>query len=143
MDLNRTFKRLNNNATTTNKLFLEEKPEREIIPISEKDKLVTFLERNSAILKENLTTNLLAKNLKSNEYAKSASYDLQFPPIWAIGLAIVIGVVFGGLTLALISAFLCYKRQRTRMRTRNINNNNAPTLHAFMPQTIGTNIGGT
>uniref|UniRef100_A0A915DW88 Uncharacterized protein n=1 Tax=Ditylenchus dipsaci TaxID=166011 RepID=A0A915DW88_9BILA len=59
----------------------------------------------------------------------------ELAPVWAVGLAIVVGVVCGGLSLALIGAYLCYRRQRSRMRTAEINTIKAPTLHAFNPQT--------
>ncbi|KAH7730099.1 Protein Y47G6A.32 [Aphelenchoides avenae] len=59
----------------------------------------------------------------------------QLMPVWAAGIAIVLGVVCLGTTLALCSAFLCYRRQKTRMRTAEITTIKAPTLHAFNPTT--------
>lgn len=124
----RTFKKL---ITTSSQpeIFSKQKPEN-VILITDKS-ITSFLERQ----------NIEIKTKKTNESAERSVFGAQFFPIWAIGLAITIGVVFGGLALALISALLCYKRQRTRMRSRNINTINTPTLHAFMPPAVAG--GGT
>jgi hypothetical protein len=55
-------------------------------------------------------------------------------PIWVVGLAIVIAVVCIGVNVVLLSAFCCYKRHKTRMRSENFNLK-PPTLHAFNPTT--------
>ncbi|VDO18470.1 unnamed protein product [Heligmosomoides polygyrus] len=57
-------------------------------------------------------------------------------PVWAVGLAIVIAVVCVGLNLGLLSAYICYRRQRSRKQTSQITVNKGPTLHAYNP-TIG------
>nr|CDJ98239.1 Hypothetical protein CBG11990 [Haemonchus contortus] len=54
-------------------------------------------------------------------------------PIWAVGVAIVIAVVCIGLNLGLLSAYICYRRKRSRKQTAQITINKGPTLHAYNP----------
>jgi len=73
------------------------------------------------------------------------SSDESFPlrpelaPVWAVSLAVVVAIVCVGMNIALLGAYLCYRRQRTRaMRgsdgiNRGVGGIKAPTLHAFNP----------
>ncbi|KAK5973527.1 hypothetical protein GCK32_002355 [Trichostrongylus colubriformis] len=54
-------------------------------------------------------------------------------PLWAVGVAIVIAVVCVGLNLGLLSAYICYRRKRSRKQTAQITINKGPTLHAYNP----------
>ncbi|VDM82785.1 unnamed protein product, partial [Strongylus vulgaris] len=40
--------------------------------------------------------------------------SMALAPVWAVGLAIVIAVVCVGLNLGLLSAYICYRRQKSR-----------------------------
>ncbi|KAI1726929.1 MANEC domain-containing protein [Ditylenchus destructor] len=112
-----------------------------VLPVAAGNEEQTF---NSDQSSESTTTSS-SDSAKHNPFHTNADAEL-LTPVWAIGLAIVIGVVCGGLSLALIGAYLCYRRQRSRMRTTHINNPvglksntpiSGPRLHAFNP-TIGT-----
>ncbi|PAV67308.1 hypothetical protein WR25_15190 [Diploscapter pachys] len=52
-------------------------------------------------------------------------------PYWIIGLAIIIALVCVGLNLGLLSAYICYRRQKSRKQKAHITSIKAPTLHAY------------
>ncbi|KAE9421677.1 hypothetical protein Angca_000116 [Angiostrongylus cantonensis] len=54
-------------------------------------------------------------------------------PVWAVGLGIVIAVTCVGLNLGLLSAYICYRRQRSHKHIAHISANKGPRLHAYNP----------
>ncbi|KAL6731924.1 hypothetical protein Aduo_002742 [Ancylostoma duodenale] len=69
----------------------------------------------------------------TSEKALERSVQHSLAPVWAVGLAIVIAVVCVGLNLGLLSAYICYRRQKSRKQTAQISANKGPTLHAYNP----------
>ncbi|EYC32499.1 hypothetical protein Y032_0003g1615 [Ancylostoma ceylanicum] len=69
----------------------------------------------------------------TSEKASERSVPQSLAPVWAVGLAIVIAVVCVGLNLGLLSAYICYRRQKSRKQTAQISANKGPTLHAYNP----------
>ncbi|KIH66308.1 hypothetical protein ANCDUO_03363 [Ancylostoma duodenale] len=69
----------------------------------------------------------------TSEKASERSVQHSLAPVWAVGLAIVIAVVCVGLNLGLLSAYICYRRQKSRKQTAQISANKGPTLHAYNP----------
>ncbi|KAI6203769.1 hypothetical protein M3Y94_00594800 [Aphelenchoides besseyi] len=67
----------------------------------------------------------------------SASFLAELTPIWVVGIAIVILVVCLGISMTVISIWLCYRRQKAKMRSVPISIK-APALSAFNPPSIQT-----
>ncbi|CAJ0566927.1 unnamed protein product, partial [Mesorhabditis spiculigera] len=65
------------------------------------------------------------------DYDHNEKLSRALQPVWAVGLAIVIAVVCVGLSLGLLSAYICYKRQKNRKQRAEITRPKLPTLHAF------------
>ncbi|KHN87163.1 hypothetical protein Tcan_06606 [Toxocara canis] len=55
----------------------------------------------------------------------------KFTPIWAVGLVIIVAVLCVGLNVGVISAYVCWRKQKARTQKANISTIN--TLHAFNP----------
>ncbi|WKX92092.1 hypothetical protein Q1695_010264 [Nippostrongylus brasiliensis] len=72
-------------------------------------------------------TSTTSTNSSSNAGISAAS----LAPVWAVALAIGIAVLCVGLNLGLLSAYICYRRKRSRKRTAHFTANKGPTLHAY------------
>lgn len=106
-------------------------------------------EKSTAKAEEGKHLSSLIRNGTKNEtrsLLNLKSWNEEFPlkaekvPVWIIGLAIVVILVFLALVITLISMYICYSRQKRRMRSIHIVSNNntlkpLPTLHAFNPTT--------
>ncbi|CAJ0960715.1 unnamed protein product, partial [Mesorhabditis belari] len=65
------------------------------------------------------------------DHDNNAKMTKALQPVWAVGLAIVIAVCCVGLSLGLLSAYICYRRQKNRKQRAEITQPKMPTLHAF------------
>uniref|UniRef100_A0A1I7W7J5 G domain-containing protein n=1 Tax=Heterorhabditis bacteriophora TaxID=37862 RepID=A0A1I7W7J5_HETBA len=74
-----------------------------------------YLNTSSQII---VTTSVDAKNITQRPSERVLTGSLA--PVWAVGLAIVIAVVCVGLNLGLLSAYICYRRQKARKQSANI-----------------------
>lgn len=73
------------------------------------------------------TANDSRQESRFNERFRAA----EMTPIWVIGLIIVVAVLCIGLNVGLISAYICWRRQRALKQKAHISTIN--TLHAFNP----------
>lgn len=79
----------------------------------------------------NVNTYKFSKNNSFENNFKNLTKELMFP-VWVYGFIIVISVFFGGLSIAAIGAYCCYKWQKTK-KQKTFFNSSVPTLHAFNP----------
>lgn len=88
---------------------------------------------NQAAIRKNFIDNITfnSDNNSIEKRLKNLSKELMIP-VWVYGLLIAISVFLGGLSIAAIGAYCCYKWQKSRMQST-LFNSSVPTLHAFNP----------
>lgn len=94
---------------------------------------VTTRSNNESVPQKDSETTTESPPAASTSFTESIVTKVSLTPVWAVGLAIVLVVVCVGTNMALLSAYFCYRRQRTRTRSAPISSIKAPTLHAFNP----------